>query len=161
MKCTTNLACLPTGLNHASPSSREKRSFRRIATTLSQCLKIITKSLIFTKLWHFPTIFVLLKVTCLVTLFDRKVFKNSPKWTIFGIFIYLLSTQNVNVACFARNVEWDLSVICLDTRYFFRAPNIGEDRGIEAGFCKRSSPILLEGIFGILKTRLIFLKKLQ
>ena len=76
----------------------------------------------FTKLWHFPTIFVLLKVTCLVTLFDRKlqVFKNSPKWTIFGIFIYLLSTQNVNVACFARNVEWDLSVICLDTRYFFR-----------------------------------------
>ena len=33
-------------------------------------------------------IFVLLKLTCLVTLFDRKlqVFKNSPKWTIFGIF---------------------------------------------------------------------------
>ena len=29
-----------------------------------------------------------LKLTCLVTLFDRKlqVFKNSPKWTIFGIF---------------------------------------------------------------------------
>ena len=38
--------------------------------------------------WHFPHIFVLLKLTCLVTLFDRKlqVFKNSPKWTIFGIF---------------------------------------------------------------------------
>ena len=38
--------------------------------------------------WHFPPIFVLLKLTCLVTLFDRKlqVFKNSPKWTIFGIF---------------------------------------------------------------------------
>ena len=35
--------------------------------------------------WHFPPIFVLLKLTCLVTLFDRKlqVFKNSPKWTIF------------------------------------------------------------------------------
>ena len=31
--------------------------------------------------WHFPPIFVLLKVTCLVTLFDRKlqIFKNSPK----------------------------------------------------------------------------------
>ena len=30
--------------------------------------------------WHFPPIFVLLKLTCLVTLFDRKlqVFKNSP-----------------------------------------------------------------------------------
>ena len=59
--------------------------------------------------WHFPPIFVLLKVTCLVTLFDRKlqVFKNSPKWIIFGIFNQLLSTQNVNVARFARNVEWD------------------------------------------------------
>ena len=36
--------------------------------------------------WHFPPTFVLLKLTCLVTLFDRKiqVFKNSPKWTIFG-----------------------------------------------------------------------------
>ena len=31
--------------------------------------------------WRFPPIFVLLKLTCLVTLFDRKlqVFKNSPK----------------------------------------------------------------------------------
>ena len=38
--------------------------------------------------WDFPPIFVLLKLTCLVTLFDRKlqVFKKSPKWTIFGIF---------------------------------------------------------------------------
>ena len=37
---------------------------------------------------QFLPIFVLLKLTCLVTLFDRKlqVFKNSPKWTIFGIF---------------------------------------------------------------------------
>ena len=44
----------------------------------------------------FSTIFVLLKVACLVTLFDRKlqVFKNSPKWTIFGIFNELLSTEN-------------------------------------------------------------------
>ena len=38
--------------------------------------------------WHFPPIFVLLKMTYLVTLFDPKlkVFKNSSKWTIFGIF---------------------------------------------------------------------------
>ena len=57
--------------------------------------------------WHFPPICVLLKLTCLVTLFDRKlqVFKNLPKWTIYGIFSKLLSTQNVNVARFARNVE--------------------------------------------------------
>ena len=59
--------------------------------------------------WHFPPIFVLLKLTCLVTLFDRnhQVFKKSPKLTIFGIFHELLSTQNVNVARFARNVEYD------------------------------------------------------
>ena len=45
-------------------------------------------------------------MTCLVTLFDRKlkVFKNSPKLTIFD---QLLSTRNVNVALFARNVEYD------------------------------------------------------
>ena len=38
--------------------------------------------------WRFPPIFGLLKLTCLVTLSDRKLqlFKNSPKWTIFGIF---------------------------------------------------------------------------
>ena len=59
--------------------------------------------------WHFPSIFVLRKVTCLVTLSDRKlqVFKNSSKLTIFGIFNELLSTQNVNVARFACNVECD------------------------------------------------------
>ena len=59
--------------------------------------------------WHFSPSFVVLKLTCLVTLFDRKlqVLKNSPNWTIFGIFNELLSTRNVNVARFARNVEWD------------------------------------------------------
>ena len=38
--------------------------------------------------WHFPPIFVLLKLTCLVTLFDRKlqVFKNSPKMHHFWHF---------------------------------------------------------------------------
>ena len=58
---------------------------------------------------NFPPIFVLLKLICLVTLFDCKlqVFKNSPEWTIFGVVNQLLSTQNVNVARFARNVEWD------------------------------------------------------
>ena len=57
--------------------------------------------------WHFSPI--LSKFTCLVTVFDRKlqVFKNSPKLTIFGIFNELLTTQNINVARFARNVKWD------------------------------------------------------
>ena len=75
---------------------------------------------------HFLPIFVLLKVTCLVTpslnvkwdffcdfqttvitLLDCKlqVFKNSSKLTTFGVFNQLLSTQNVNVARFARNFD--------------------------------------------------------
>ena len=63
--------------------------------------KLLKMSLL--KFWHFPPIFVRLKLTCLVTLFDRKlqVLKNSPKLT----FDELLSTQNVNVARFARKVE--------------------------------------------------------
>ena len=47
------------------------------------------------KFWHFTPIFELLKVTCLATLFDHKLFKNSLKW------------QNVNVARFARILAWD------------------------------------------------------
>ena len=71
----------------------------------SHCLKIIQN--VAFEFWHFPPIFVLLKLTCLVTLFDRKlqVFKNLPNRSIFGIFNELLSTRNVNVARFARNVE--------------------------------------------------------
>ena len=50
---------------------------------------------------------VMIKLTCLVTLFERKlqISKNSPKLMILGIFIELLVTQNVNVTCFARNDE--------------------------------------------------------
>ena len=68
------------------------------------CLKI-TQNVAF-EFWHFTPFFVQLKLTCLVTLFDRKlqVFKNSPNRTIFS---KLLSTQNVNVARFARIVKWD------------------------------------------------------
>ena len=45
----------------------------------------ITQNVAF-EFWHFTPIFVLLKLTCLVTLFDRKlqVFKNSPKLTILS-----------------------------------------------------------------------------
>ena len=58
-------------------------------------------------IWDFPPIFVILKMTCLVTLFDIKLFSKLSNWTTFGIFNELLSTQNVNVARIARNVEWD------------------------------------------------------
>ena len=63
----------------------------------------------FLAIWHFLSIFFLIKVTCLVPLFDRKlqVSKNTPKWIILGNFDELLATQNVNLARFARNVEWD------------------------------------------------------
>ena len=36
-----------------------------------------------------------------------QIFKNLPKLAIFGIFSKLLSTQNVNIARFARIVKWD------------------------------------------------------
>ena len=56
--------------------------------------------------WHFPPIFVLLKLTCLVTLFDRKiqVFKNSPKWTIFGIF--KCKRSSLRSQCWMRLFLW-------------------------------------------------------
>ena len=49
------------------------------------------------------------KITCLVTLFNHKiqVFKNSLKWTIFGIFNELLYTQIANLARSAHHDEWD------------------------------------------------------
>ena len=52
----------------------------------AQCLKI-TQNVAF-EFWHFPPIFVLLKLTCLVTLLDRKlqVFKNSPNCTNLAFF---------------------------------------------------------------------------
>ena len=71
--------------------------------------------------WRFSPFFVLLRLTCLVTLFDSKlqVFKNSSKWTIFGIFDKLLSSQNVNVARFARNIEWDFFLWFSNTVYLY------------------------------------------
>ena len=60
---------------------RKKVPFSHCYST-TQCLKI-TQNVAFELLafWHFPPIFVLLKLAYLVTLFDRKlqVFKNSPK----------------------------------------------------------------------------------
>ena len=59
---------------------------KKVLSFLSHCLKV-TQNVAF-EFWYFPPIFVLLKLTCLVTLFDSKfqVFKNSPKLAIFGIF---------------------------------------------------------------------------
>ena len=56
----------------------------------------------------------IVKKICQLTL--GTVFENHPKsrifgllkLTMFGVFNELLSTHNVNVARFARNVEWDL-----------------------------------------------------
>ena len=105
MRCTEKMhksiciACTTTRVRVKVQTNRDLTSFENY----SKCHIWIFS------FWHFPPIFVILRLTCLVILFDRKiqVFKNSPKWTIFGIFNQLLSTQNVNVARFARNVEWD------------------------------------------------------
>ena len=57
--------------------------------------------------WHFPQFFVILKLTCLVTLFDRKlqVFKTSSKLTIFWLLTNFSPLKNVNVARLASNVK--------------------------------------------------------
>ena len=46
-------------------------------------------------------------------------FKNSPNWTIFGIFDNFLSTKNVDVARFARKIEWDFAVIFKHCVWYF------------------------------------------
>ena len=65
----------------------------------TQCLKI-TQNVRFEFTLAFSPIFVLLKLTCLVTLFDLKlqIFQNSSEWTTFGIFNEFLYFQNVNIA---------------------------------------------------------------
>ena len=70
----------------SGPSAFMSQYQKILSFHVSHCLKI-TQNVAF-EFWHLPPIFVLLKLTCLVTLFDRKLqfFKNSPNWTIFGIF---------------------------------------------------------------------------
>ena len=55
-----------------------KLHFRLHSSSFSYCLKSAQKCLIFefsllTQFWHFPLILVLLKLTRLATLFDRKL----------------------------------------------------------------------------------------
>ena len=58
--------------------------------------------------WQFRLIFVLLKVTCLVTLFDCKIHFLQKLAKLTWHFNQLFSTQNVNIARFARNMfYWD------------------------------------------------------
>ena len=85
------------------------------------------------------------KMTCLVPLIDRnlQVFKNSPKWNILVIFYLLFSTQNVNVARFVGNVEWDFWVIFkhreVEKILYFKKPRVvgSENKRSKLGF---SSP---------------------
>ena len=49
-------------------------------------------------------------------------FQNSPNWTIFGIFNELLTTQNVNVARFARN-EMLIATFSVIFKYSEYSPN--------------------------------------
>ena len=58
--------------------------------------------------WHFPPIFILLILTCLVTLFDLKL-KGFQKLATMDNFwrFWLTFVRSKCVARFARNVEWD------------------------------------------------------
>ena len=59
--------------------------------------------------WHIQPIFVLLKVSRLATLFDRKLFKFSntcQNGPFFGIFYQFLSSQYVNFARFKIFEFW-------------------------------------------------------
>ena len=64
-------------IHQGSSSNKGKKYY----SGSSNCLKITQNvAFDFFSFWHFPPIFVLSKLTCLVALFDRKlqVFKNSP-----------------------------------------------------------------------------------
>ena len=75
----------------------------------SQCLKIFQNVAFDFFNCGFSFHFCFLILTCRVTLFDCKllVYQKLAKLTFLGIFDAIWSTQNVNVARFARNVEWD------------------------------------------------------
>ena len=79
--------CIAMQQSTICPENHAKMSY---FTTLHIVWKLLKMShLIFFKFWRFPPIFVLLKLTCLVTLFDHKFkgFKNSPKWSILAFLI--------------------------------------------------------------------------
>ena len=52
--------------------------------------------------------FLILAYSTNCCLIKSDLFDCKQKWTIFGIYNEFLSTKNVNVASFARNVEWDI-----------------------------------------------------
>ena len=58
--------------------------------------------------WHFPPIFVLLKLTCLVTLFDRKLqfFKNSPNWLFLAFLNSKCKRSSLRSQCWMRLFLW-------------------------------------------------------
>ena len=69
------------------------------------------------QLWHFTPIFDLLKLTCLVTLFDR--FQGFQKLAKLSIFNKLLSTQNVNADLSVNASKSENKIdswICVDVR---------------------------------------------
>ena len=70
----------------------------------------------FSKCCHFLAIFVQLKLTSLITLFDRKL-------TIFTHFYHLLSTQNVSLE-FLSYQKWPIWQHCLTPNYRFSKSSV-------------------------------------
>ena len=98
LKTTPNFsACLMRSSGNTyrtSPTFSKSRNFvlswkltDKNFVSISHCLKI-TQNVAF-EFWYFPPIFVLLKLTCLVTLFNIKLqsFKNSPNWLFLAFLI--------------------------------------------------------------------------
>ena len=108
VQCTlTSLASLTSLLNE---TFSEISKHRASSVDSKKNYDTFGISTLLTNLDHFLAFsgdFVLLKLTCLVSLCDSKlqVFKNPLKWTIFGILNKLLSTQNKSAARFVRNVK--------------------------------------------------------
>ena len=74
------------------------------------CSKITLKlSHLNFQFWHFSLTFFLLKLTCLVTLFDSKLQVLKTRQT--GPLFCFVPTQNVNIARFAREVENETFVL--------------------------------------------------
>ena len=120
---------------------RKKRSLRR--KLFFSCLVLATLLLV-TVVWEaFSTNFYPLKFKCLVTLFDRKhhASKTCQNWSFLAFFHGILSTQNVNVARFARKVECDFicdfQTPCYPKNYNFRKNELASRTTVFCGDCIR------------------------
>ena len=109
--------------------NRPKKSHHFFIWQTSQFLIITRKQNVafeFFNFWHFPSILALLKVICLVTLFDSKfqVFKNSPKWTHFGHFQWTFVLSKSKTSSIHSQRWWhffcDFQTLCVPQKHLIQ-----------------------------------------